>query len=1022
MLRKLLDRPIMVSMMLFTVVVLGLVSVRLLPVSLIPDVDIPYVTVQINAPSLSAREIDASVISILRQHLIQMSDLDDLKAEARDGSGVVWLTFRQGSKIDYNFIEVNEKIDQFMAVFGHSIDRPRVFKTSAADIPAFYINMTLKEDRPADHERTAFQNELYPVSDKFDKMCRFAEDVVARRLEQLEEVAMVDMSGCTRNEILVIPDNLALMRMGMTEREFESVVSSANVRLGNLTIRDGEYSYNVKFQSFAATREDIADIYLNRNGKIFQLRDIAQVVEHPAARTGLVRANGKDAVTIAVIKQSSARMSDLRNGIGAMLSTFKDDYPEIDFEVTRDQTELLDYSIGNLIRNIIVGILLAFLVIFLFMQDFRSPALVAITMPVALLFTILVFHIIGLSINIISLSGLLLGVGMMVDNTIVLIDNITARWQRGEYLVDAVVKGTSEVMAAMLSSVLTTVAVFVPLLFMSGVAGAMFHDEALAITIVLITSYIVTIVVVPVYYYLWYRNIGEFRPSPVLHGLDFGGVMKIYEGGLNWMFGHRWLALALFVFSVPLAVLCLVFMPKEKLPEITYADALLRVEWNSPISLERNESRVSRIESLIESRTESVTSMVGVQEFVLGHSGENSPSEALIYFKCRNARDLPGVKSDIESFLLNEYPEAVGIFSNSGNIFETVFANREAPLVARLRTTGGRKLVPAEVRERVSAIQSVVTDANISEVVTKRDILYVADPEKMALYDISCQELLDVLKNAMNGNRIFEIMQGNSSVPVVMGVNVPDASTLVSRLSVQKHDVEIPLQEILRQTYDEDLKTLVSGADGSYYPIEIDIDGSDVPSAMNAIRKTVSEDGYFDVSFSGSWFSNKKMVMELLMVLIVAVLLLYLILASQFESLLQPVIVLSEIVIDIGLSLAFLWICGISINMMSLIGLVVICGIVINDSILKIDTINKLRSDGFGLESAIHEAGRRRLKAIIMTSLTTILAVCPFLSRASMGSDLQFPMSMVIIAGMTVGTLVSIYVVPIAYYVIYKEK
>jgi multidrug efflux pump subunit AcrB len=189
-----------------------------------------------------------------------------------------------------------------------------------------------------------------------------------------------------------------------------------------------------------------------------------------------------------------------------------------------------------------------------------------------------------------------------------------------------------------------------------------------------------------------------------------------------------------------------------------------------------------------------------------------------------------------------------------------------------------------------------------------------------------------------------------------------------------------------------------------------------------AVDSVVSEDDGYEVSYSGSWFSNRKMVMELLLVLIIAVVLLYLILASQFESLLQPVIILSEIVVDVFASLLVLWIMGLSINLMSMIGLVVISGIVINDSILKIDTINRMRKEGYALRQAVTEASSRRMKAIIMTSLTTILAVCPFLSRGNMGDDLQYPMSIVIIVGMTVGTLVSLFVLPALYYSIYRRK
>ena len=207
-----------------------------------------------------------------------------------------------------------------------------------------------------------------------------------------------------------------------------------------------------------------------------------------------------------------------------------------------------------------------------------------------------------------------------------------------------------------------------------------------------------------------------------------------------------------------------------------------------------------------------------------------------------------------------------------------------------------------------------------------------------------------------------------------------------------------------------------------FYPVEILYSGNNPYPLLDKIRNAVRDTGDFDVSFEGSWFSDRMMISELSLVLAVALVLLYLILASQFESLVQPLIILSEIVIDIFGALAVLWLCGVSVNLMSMIGLIVVCGIVINDSILKIDTINRLRKQGLGLKHAIMTAGHRRLKAIVMTSLTTILSVCPFLARGSMGDDLQYPMSLVIIAGMIVGTTVSLLIVPMIYYEVYRKK
>lgn len=1017
MLERLLDRPVTVTMGLLVVSVLGIVSILRLPISLIPSVDVPHITVQVTAPALSSRELDETVMRPLLHNLVQTGALEEIRSESRDGNGVIRMQFTQGSDMDYIFIEVNEKIDRSMGSLVN-VERPRVLKSSASDIPAFYVNLTLKDGDGSGDFRGS---ELYPVSDGFSALSTFASEIVARRIEQLPEVAMVDITGCVQPEILIIPDEAALKQAGITLQDFENYVKSADVRLGSLSIRDGEYRYNVKFQSFASSKEDIENIYINRDGRIFQLKDIAKVISHPAKRTGLARSDGRDAISMAVIKQSDAKMSDLKKQMNLLMSGLTREYPEIEFEMTRDQTELLEYSINNLVQNIIVGVILACLIIFLFMQDFRSPALVALTIPAALIFSMLVFYAVGLSINIISLSGLVLGVGMMVDNTIVLTDNITARWQRGDSLRRAVVDGTREVLAPMLSSVLTTCAVFIPLIFVSGTAGAMFYDQAMSITIVLLTAYVVTVGIIPVYYWCWYRNMPAFVPNRFLARFSFGRVTEIYEGGLKWLFRHRWAGWSLFAVSAAGIVLCFVFMPKTRLPEITYTDTVLRVDWNSHLTLEQNTDRVKSLEKLVSGKSVQTTSLVGLQQYILQHSGESSLSGASIYLKCGSAGDLEEVKAAISSELAARWPEATFGFEASGNIFDMVFSDRESDLVARIRPVSDR-LEISSLDSLLERIAAALPGVRIQELPLKRDVVYVADPEKMALYGVSFQSLLGVLKNSLNENRLFTVVQGNRTLPVVMGVDRKELSEIVRGSLVSADEMEIPVSALMLQTWEEDFKSIVSGPEGNYYPLGIGLEGRKAEPVMERIRGLVDGDSKYDVSFSGAYFTNAKMVREMIVVLLISLILLYLILASQFESLVQPLIILSEIVIDIFFALAVLWACGVSVNLMSMIGLVVVCGIVINDSILKIDTINRLRKEGMHLERAVMEAGHRRLKAIVMTSLTTILSVSPFLSRGNMGDDLQYPMSLVIIAGMTAGTLISLFFVPIVYYEVYRNR
>ncbi len=1019
MIEFLIKRPIAVTMSVIAVVVLGLVAMRMLPVSLMPDVDVPVVTVQVSSAEMSAREISESVISPLQRELQQVAHLKDIRSEARDGAGTIQMQFDYEADIDYVFIEVNEKIDRRMGSLPEGMERPRVLKASATDLPAFFITMRLKSD-------SAFSaiDPLFPVSQRFMELSEFSEQVIAKRLEQLPQVAMVDVGGRVFPELLIIPDKAKLEAMGISLQELDRAIQGDVIGQGNLKIRDGEYQYSIRFSSTLSNKHDIEEVYFKVQDRLFQIRDLARVVEHPQEQEGIVRSDGKHAVILAVIKQADARMGDLKIEMDKLSQAFAKDYPEIEFTLTRDQTLLLEYSIDNLGSNLLTGGVLAILVIFLFMGDFRSPSLIILTIPLSLIISLLVFFIIGLSINIISLAGLMLGLGMMVDNTIIIIDNVTQKWEKKQDLFSSVTQGTSEVFVPMLSSTLTSCAVFLPLIFLSGIAGALFYDQAMALIIGQFSSLLVAFTAIPVYYYTLYKKQTKRTLHPWLKPTQRFRYDHLYEKGVKWVFRHPLPVLLLFgAMSVGIVGLYQI-LDKEKLPPLTRDDMMVYVEWNQRISPQENDRRTERLcNALSEIPVVQRTSLCGTQDFMLSHTRECGPSEALIYIKTEKPEQLTAVEAQIDAFLRASYPDALYSIEAADNIFDLIFGNKEPDLVARIRSVERKAPRPDQLTELLSEIRTDIPNLSIEPVAWQEHILYVTRPDRMALYNVNNNQLTNRITSALKQNRMFTMVDGRYSVPVVMGDSESSLEDLLQRVTVTSADgKEIPASLLLLETRDKDLKTFVSGAEGDYYPLALHLPSREVKPVMKKIGQTVRENPNFEVSFSGAFFSNRIMIRELALTLTIALFLLYFILAAQFESLIQPLIILSEVVVDIFGAFLFLWFSGASINLMSMIGIVVMCGIIINDSILKVDTINRLRSEGRGLLRAILQGGGMRIKPIIMTALTTILAILPFLWGKGMGAELQFPLSVALIGGMIVGTVVSLYVIPLFYYYIYRNR
>lgn len=1007
MLRTLLHRPIAVTMSLIAIVTLGVLAFQRIPVSLMPDIDVPRIVVQMSAQGSSAREIEQEIVSPMRQQLSQVSGLKSIESTSRTDAGIVTLTFDPGSDMSLLFIEVNEKIDRAMSNMPKEMERPKAMKIGAMDIPAFYVDVT---------------------GGKPEQTSRLVRNVICKRIEQLPEVAMVDYSGMVGTQITIQPDESRMRALGISNSDIEKAISDNNIVLAALSVRDGIYRYSIHFDSQIISVHDIENIYLQIEGRLLQLKDICKVEESAAERKGIVTSDGNNAITMAVIKQSDAQMSSLQNRVDTLMSDLVKDYPELKFNVTRDQTQLLSYSMSNLEWNLVLGIIMASVVLFFFIGGWRLPLLVVISIPLSLILTLLCFYLIGISLNIISLSGLILGVGMIVDNAIIVIDNIR---QKGKTTDDNIINAVKEVIMPMISSVLTTCSVFIPLIFLSGTAGALFYDQAMGISIALFCSLAVAALVVPVYYFLLCKKDKSQRSK------DEGQIKKIniwltcyYEKGMRFTLRHAKQMLVGFSICIVAIIILFPFLRKERMPEIAHDDALVTIDWNAGITPEENNRRMTELLKEVKPLTETSTTMVGGQDFILSHTKNITSSEAVCYIKCKSAEELDDATEKMQEYIEKHYPNAKIETGLAANIFDMIFSTEEPDLQVRLHKRDGGRPDVELTRMVTDSLRARFPQLGIQPVSTEVYMKYTSDAEQMAYYKVSYQQLYSRLKELLGTNSIYDINSGGESVPVVIGSNGKDAKVLLSNTIRNTDGIEIPISYLVREQRADDYKHLYASDEGEFSIVNIDkAEDDEVKDVMAYVTSLLDNDkkGKLQASFVGSYFSSRTMIGELVMVLVVALLLLYFILAAQFESLIQPMIILVEVVVDVALVLFAVWLAGESLNIMSMIGMVVMCGIIINDSILKVDTINRLyrsveNPQKHTLLKAIIVAGHRRLKPIVMTSLTTVLAIVPFLHRGDMGSALQFPLSFAIIVGMIVGTMVSLFFVPLVYYLLYRKR
>ncbi|WP_118194492.1 efflux RND transporter permease subunit [Albibacterium indicum] len=1029
MVRHLINRPIAVFMAVTAFFIIGMITYMNVPVSLLPNIPIPEITVQVSGNNISARELENSVVSPIRRQLLQVGKLQDLRTETRDGNSVIKLNFKYGADIDLAFIEVNEKIDVAMNYIPRSIDRPRVVKASATDIPVFKLNLTLKEDLPYGEHNMA----------SFLELSELSESVIRRRIEQLPEISMVDMTGLVKKQVSIIPDKQTLAISGITYADLENSLLNNNIEPGSMKIKDGHYEYNINFSSLLRTVSDVANIYIKKNEKIYQFKDIAQIKEVPIQEKGISFYNGKRAIVLDIIKQADENMATMQEGLSDVVDQLRLNYPQIAFDISQNQTELLDYTISNLQQNLILAFIFVCLVSIFFLSDIRAPLIIGISVFVSLIIAFLFFYLFNISLNVVSLTGLILALGMMIDNSIIVTDNIGQYQKKGLTLDDAVVMGTNEVIAPMLSSALTTISVFMPLIFLSGIAGAIFFDQAFSVAVGLMVSYLTGIMFVPVLY----KTVYSIKPKGTINfAKRFGSKdsrtepnnekeplhHRIYHQGTDWIFRHKLLTATVMVALLPFCFLLLQLIPKEKMPDISQNELVVTVEWNENINLEANENRIRHFLQNLDSGVIESAALVGEQQFLLNKDREKTSTESEIYLKVPSDEDIPVITKKVQDYFSGNHPDAAISFAPSNTIFESIFATNEPDLTMELYKKNIHRSITAGEIEKMGNDLSHITAQVPSIESFENQINIHIDRAKLLLYNVSFNTLLQTLETSLSESEITTLRSYQQYLPIVVASNqetdlhdILESSLVQTEADENGRTESLPLNSFVSTTTSEDLKSIIAGRTGEYIPYHF-FETNHAEQLIDKIEANQASFSDWDISFSGSYFTNNEMLTEMMIILAISIMLMYFILAAQFESFVQPLIVLLEIPIAIAAALALLLILGHSLNLMSAIGIIVTCGIIINDSILKVDMMNQLRRSGVPLIESIHEAGKRRLNAILMTSLTSIVCMAPLLFSSDMGSELEKPLAIATIGGMVIGTIISVFVVPLAYWAIYRKQ
>lgn len=1010
MVRFLLHRPIAVLMTFIALIIAGLILIKKIPVSLLPNIDVPQIVIKINYPNISAAVLEQNIVQPIRESLVNINNIKNIETRSANHTGLLYLTFEYGTRMNLSFVEVNEKLDRLTSSLPRDMERPQVMRINTSDIPVIHIQVIPKE------------------GSNYLEVSSLTEKVLKKRLEQLDGVSLVDINGKQHNIITVTPDKELLSAVGLDENTIIQTIRNSNKELGGLSVKDGQYRYFVKLMNTLEGEDAIANLPIPlKDGSVILLSKVAKVGHEPERQTGYHLYNGKEGLVITVQKQPDSRMNELVPKVKDIIEIFKADYPQVNFEISQDQTFLLDAGISNLEQDLIYGGILTVLLLFMFLGNIASPTLMSISIPISLIITFIFFYFLGVSFNIISLSGLALGIGMLIDNSIVVIDNITRKRRMGFSMLESSVEGTNEVMTPVISQVLTTVAVYAPLILLSGMAGALVFDQALGLTISLGVSLLVAFILAPMLYKLFLkRSPQKLKEDTFFYTL----VSKGYHKMISHILKHKLLYFLFTILLMPVGFWLSSQIPVTALPDIEKKESLVFIDWNTPIDAQENLRRVKELQFEIQKSCTITEAEIGIKQFLL-QQNSNTIQQAEVYFACMNKKVKQEMDEFVKMWLRNHYSQASFQITDAPNAFTQLF-NSSAPYF-EVRFKPIKTITSVNPYKGIKEIVKIIPYKNISlgpGLIEEQSISIFLDYKKMAVYGVNKSAIEDALQQQFGIYNISEIKHFGQLQTIRLKTDKITWESKLKNTVKGNNGTPYPMNYFLTLRNEQQLKFITSDKTGEYKSIVFDDKTKNISQIEMQLTKLAAENG-FSVSFQGQYFENRQQLKQLWIIFLIVLFLLYLILAIQYENLIQPVIVMLTIPLGITGGMFFLWVTNGTLDVMAAIGFVVILGLIVDDPILKIETLNRLekqylasgfKHDDLLLERMIHEAGDLCLKPLLMVSLTTSIAMVPVLFIGGIGNDLQRPLAVVIIGGLTIGTFFTTWFIPLAYWYVVKIK
>lgn len=1010
--------PVTILMVVLGVVLLGYISFDKLGIDLFPEINNPRLFIELKSGERPPEEMEKLFVKNLESLAIRQSGVLQVSSVSKVGTAQITVEYAWTKDMDEAFLDLQKAASTFAQ--NQTLDEINITQHDPNTAPVMVVGLS--------HESITDMNELRKV----------AENYIRNELVRLEGVADVEVSGSEENEVLIETNEYLLSAFGLTLDELNNRIQSFNQSISGGSITEMGLKYVVKGVSLLSDLSDFENTIVGYKSVItgdntaekapIYLREVAKISFANKEPENIVRLNGKRCLGLSIFKETRSNTVKAVEDISKTLADMRKALPGYELTVITNQGVFIDNAIREVEDTSLIGMGLAIMVVYLFLRRIGTTMIISVSMPVSIIATFNLMYFNGLSLNIMTLGGLALGAGMLVDNAIVVMENIFRLRETGMPVKEAAIQGTSQVSGAITSSTITTIIVFLPIVYLHGASGALFRDQAWTITFSLVSSLVAAIVLIPMLYNYFFKNSKKSGAARTVQ-------VKGYGRFLGKVLQHKWAVITVALILLASSVLLVPYIGTEFMPKTETRQFSLEVKMPEGTRLERTSGAVSNLENSIRevlgNHLETLYCQIGPSTGALGSQdalfqGENTATVKVILKPDKEFSSTKAIQSISQS--IGNLPDIELKYVQDQTALGGLMGTDEAPLVIEIQ---GQDLnVIQDISNQVKAsIQTIPELYNVEASMEggAPEVEVVVDRLRAGIFNLSVANVVSQIQNQLTGKVAGTIEKGGEMQDITL--RLPDKGLAdLSDMTIKNGTQVIRVSEIadIREgTSPKEIfrrnQTRIEKITG-YTNKEIALD--QMVKKVNQAISGISLPPEYKINITGEEEKRKESMDALSFALILSIILVFMVLAAEFESLLHPFTILTTIPFAIVGSILIFFIMGKTLNIMAVIGIIMLVGIAVNNSIILVDRILQIQKEGVPRIEAIKQAGQQRIRPILMTKLTTILAMLPLTFGFGESVSLRSPMALAVIGGLITSTLMSLVVIPCVYDVLdgFKDR